>query len=111
MTHHTRHGKQEESKNCTMDMTDKIDQLESEHEDVTSPEALYKLYPLELTTTQKSKPDEPAEELQESNTSEVELSEDKNDSSLSGDCRPRRKAFTHALKCLNDTLHDDEEEF
>ena len=62
--------------------------------------AFYNLYPLEMTTTQESKPDEPAEELQESNNSEVELSEDKIDSSLSGDFRPRGKAFTHALKCL-----------
>ena len=83
--------------------------VRSQGRDITR--ALYKIYPLELTTTQESKPDEPAEELQESNTTKVELSEDRNESNLSGDCRPRRKAFTHPLKCLKDFLYDDEEEF
>ena len=71
------------------DGQDRSARVRTQGHDITR--ALYKLYPLELTTTQESKPDEPAEELQESNTSDVELSEDKNDSSLSGDCRPRRK--------------------
>ena len=45
--------------------------IRTQRRDITR--ALYKMYPLELTTTQESKPDEPAEELQESNTSEVEM--------------------------------------
>ena len=34
--------------------------------------------------------------------------EDKNDSNLSSDCRPRRKVFTEALTRLEDTFDDDD---
>ena len=68
--------------------------LRIQERDITR--AFYKLYPLELTATEESKPDEPAEDLQEDNIPVVEQAEDKSDSSLSGDCRPRSKALTRS---------------
>ena len=70
--------------------------------------ALYKLNFLELTTIEESKPNETADDLRGNNTSVVEMSEIKNDQNLSSDCRPRCKAFTKALKCLEETLNDDD---
>ena len=66
------------------------------------------MYPLELRLIEESNPDETAEDLRENNTSVVKMSEDKNDPNLSSDCRTQRKAFTKALKCLKDTLDDDD---
>ena len=45
--------------------------------------------------------------FERNNTSGVEKSEDKNYPNLSSDCRPRGTAFTKTLKCLKDTLNDD----
>ena len=48
-----------------------------------------------------------AEDLREKNTSVVKMSGDKNDTNLSSDWRPRRKALTKTINCLKDTLDYD----
>ena len=86
---------------------EKSDRVRAQGGNITR--ALYKLYPLELTTEEELKPNETAEDLRENNLSVVESSEDKNHPHLNSDGRLRRKNLTEALKRLKDYLDDDDD--